>query len=293
VSATHDGIGYFGEPFRPDAGAFDTLPALIVHDTSSTEPQIVLAERHVLVRRPEPDGSRRVVELFVLANRGSTTRIAAEDTQRPVWTGRIPKEVLEFEIGLSDMNEDAIQRSGDTLAVFAAIPPGERQLLVGYLVPRGVREFAIVVDQSVDRFAVLLEDSTSSVESDAVRLAGLGDLDGAVVRRFEGDSVEPGTSVRVRFPSAGVSGSLMVWIVVPLAALGLLVTFLRWRSRQPVGVDTRVPADPAQLAAEIAALDRTHAGNVTDEYRRKRAELKERLQRVLADRGVDVGRDAS
>ncbi len=283
VSVEHQGIGYFSEGVRPAVGALDTLPTLLVYDTSSTGPQIELAERHVLVRQAAPDGSRRVVDLFVLANRGSATRIAGSNSG-PVWSGRIPRSALEFEIGLSDMSQEAIQRLGDTLAVFSAIPPGERQLLVGYLVPRGARELPIPVDQPVDRFAVLLEDSTATVESTDLTLVGLAELEEAPVRRFEAQDIEAGAAVTILFRRTITPTTVMLWIVVPLAALGFVVAFLRWRSRQPAVVRT-VADDPASLAAEIAALDTTPAGSQTDAHRRRRAELKERLKRALDHRG--------
>ena len=56
VSVEYQGIGYFSEPFAPASGAAERLPPLAVYDTSSLGPPIQLAERHVFVRRREPDG---------------------------------------------------------------------------------------------------------------------------------------------------------------------------------------------------------------------------------------------
>ena len=279
VSVEHQGIGYFSEGVRPEVGAFDTLPTLLVYDTSSTSPPIELAERHVLVRQAEADGSRRVVELFVLANRGSDTRIAGSDSG-PVWVGRIPRSALEFEIGLSDMSEEAIQRIGDTLAVFSAIPPGERQLLVGYLLPRGARELVVPVDQRVDQFALLLEDSAATVMSGDLAATGLVDLGGTPVRRFEAQDLQAGAAVTIQFPRSFAPTTAVLWFVVPLIALGLVVVFYRWRQRQPAP-ERAADDDPASLAAEIAALDAAHANAQTVAYRKQRAELKSRLQRAL------------
>jgi hypothetical protein len=279
VSVEHQGIGYFSEAVRPQVGALDTLPRLLVYDTSSTGPQIALSERHILVRNAEADGSRRVVELFVLANRGSRTRIAGSDSG-PVWSGRIPRAALQFEIGLSDMSEEAIQRTGDTLAVFSAVPPGERQLLVGYLLPRGARELVVPVDQHVDRFAVLLEDSSATVESGSLTATGVADLGGTPVRRFEAQDIEAGAAATVLFPRTVAPTTTVSWFVVPLVALGFLVVFHRWRRRQAAPVRV-AEDDPASLAAEIAALDAAHANRKTEAYRGQRAVLKERLQRAL------------
>lgn len=281
VSVAYHGIGYFSEGVRPDVGALDTLPTLLVYDTSSTSPPIVLAERHVLVRQAEPDGSRRVVDLFVLANRGSRTRITGRDSVA-VWSARLPRSAIEFEIGLSDMSEDAIHRTGDTLEVYAAIPPGERQLLVGYLLPRGARELAVPVDQPIDRLAVLLEDSAATIESSELSPAGLAELGDTPVRRFEALEITEGAAVVVRFPRTTSPAAMAPWLLVPLAAVGFAVVFFRWRKRQ-LAAAPAVREDPASLAAQIAALDAAHANAKTDAYYSQRAELKARLQRALGD----------
>lgn len=279
VSVEHQGIGYFAEPVPPDAGAFDTLPTLFVYDTSSTSPPIELAERHVLVRQAEPDGSRRVVDLFVLANRGSETRIAGSDSA-PVWSAQLPREALEFEIGLTDLNEEAILRLGDTLAVFSAIQPGERQLLSGYLLPRGARELVVPIDQPINRLAVLLEEGAATVESGDLAATGLVDLGGTPVRRFEAQDLQAGAAVTIQFPRSFAPTTAVLWFVVPLIALGFMVVFYRWRQRQPAP-ERAADDDPASLAAEIAALDAAHANAQTVAYRKRRAELKSRLQRAL------------
>ena len=77
VEAEFGGIAYFTNPFIWSDPPPDALETLLVYDTSSTAPPIDLAQRHVVIRTGDaPDGSRRVIELVVLANRGRRTRIA-------------------------------------------------------------------------------------------------------------------------------------------------------------------------------------------------------------------------
>jgi len=285
VSVRYAGINYFGEAFRPSGAALDSMPTMLVYDTSSTSPPIELLERHVILRAAAEAGGRRGIELLVIANRGDETRIAP-DTSRPVWQLRLPPNAASLEFGAGELSDQAITQRGDTLGVLAALPPGERQFMVGYLVPPAVRELAIPVDQVTGRLSVLVEDADAEVEGPGVTFRDWEELEGIRFRRFGADSVAPGTPVTVRFAAPRGVGFDPLWIVVPLVSLalagGLGWWWRRHRSRPPAA-----PAgdDPQRLAAEIAALDRQFAGRESDDYRRRRAELKARLAAALAHRG--------
>ena len=284
VSTEHHGIGYFSDPFRPSANALHAVPPVVVFDTSSTTPAIELTERHVLVHQRGGDGTRRIIELFVLANRGTETRIAPTAAQ-PVWTGRIPDGALQFEVGLSDMSDDAILQAGGTIQVVAPIPPGEREMLVSYLLPRGARELQVPIDQPVEHLAVLLGDSTASLEGDLLTLVGVEELDGTPLQRYEARDVDAGAPVLLRFRRESPGPTLFVWLLVPFVAAAFVFGFLRWRKLHGVQPVAGPTADPRALAAEIAALDAAYAGKEDDEYRSRRAELKERLTKLLEQQG--------
>lgn len=286
VSASFGGIAYFSEPLRFPAVRVDTAPALAVYDTSSTSPTIALAQRLLVVRDREPDGSRRVIELLILANAGRETRIAP-DTTRPVWFGRLPQGALQFEVGDSDMSERAVLRHGDTVLVVAPIPPGERQLLVSYVLPGSARELVIPFDHAVQRVNVMLEDTTATIEGAALTLRGFDELENLIVRRFGGENLPAGSTVVVRFGRQPLSLPALWWTLVPLAALAMAWAFLRWWRRSASPRPSPAEANDVEiLAAQIAALDAEFAQHASDEYRRRRAELKERLAATLARGGT-------
>lgn len=281
VSVRHDGIAYFTEPLRFPAARRDTAEVLAVYDTSSAAPPIRLAQRHLIVREPAADGSRRVIELLVLENRGRRTRIAPDST-RPVWRGALPAGALQFEVGESDLSDLAVRRWGDTIAVLAPIPPGARELLVSYIVPSPARRLAIPFDQDVDRVNLLLEDTSAVVDSGPLTLAGLETLERLVALRYMGEHVAAGTVVSVAFSAAPFRWQTLSGILAALAALAMGVVLLRWwRAGARPAV---APADAETLAARIAALDAEFEGRETDEYRRRRAELKQQLSEALKDR---------
>lgn len=278
VSVGFGGIAYFTEPLRFPAVRADTAAPLIVYDTSSTAPAIRLAQRHMVVRDREPDGSRRVIELLVLANDGTRTRISPDST-RPVWVGRLPAGAIRFDMGESDMDERAVLKRGDTLSVIAPIPPGERQLLVSYVLPASARTLVIPFDQPVERVSLMLEDTAATVDGGALTLRGFEELDELVVRRFGGADVATGSPVVVRFSSVPFAPTALWWLVVPVAAVAMAAALIRWWRRT---APARAADDPEVLAAQIAALDAQFETGATDEYRRRRAELKRRLHAVLA-----------
>lgn len=285
VSVRYAGINYFGEAFRASGAAVDSIPTMLVYDTSSTSPPIELVERHVIIRSSAEAGGRRAIELLVIANRGDRTRVAP-DTSRPVWQVALPANATNLEFGAGELSDQAVIQRGDTLGVLAALPPGERQFLVGYLVPPEVRELVIPIDQFVGRLSVLVEDAAAEVAGLGVTFRDWEELEGVRFRRFGADSVAAGTPVTVRFAAPAGPPFDPLWIVVPLVSAALLGGLGWWwrgqRDRAPVRVAVE---DPQRLAAEIAALDARFAGRETNEYRRRRAELKAQLNAGLAQRG--------
>jgi hypothetical protein len=291
VSVQHHGIAYFTEPLAGRLTPPDTLGTLVVYDTSSTSPPITLLERHVIVRSGDADGSRRIVELLVLRNTGERTRIPA-DAGDPVWELTLPREATQLEFGAGDVSERAVAHRGDRLEVAAAVPPGERQLLVGYLVPASRATLRLPLDQDVGRIHVLLEDSSAAVEA-PLEPRGWERLEGAPFRRFTAETVTAGGEVVIRFDrGGGIPEGLVLWIVVPVAAL-VLGAGLWWWWRGTGGAPSAVAEDdPERLAAEIAALDAAAAGRQDEAYRARRAQLKARLTAALT-RGPGAGLDGS
>ena len=283
TSVQHDGIGYFSAPLRGRAGT-DTVGTLFVYDTSSVRPDIVLTERHLIVRSAEDDGSRRVIELIVLRNQGSLTRIAS-DTSDPVWQGAIPAEAIQFELGESDLSAQAVYRRGDSVAVAAPMTPGEKQVIYGYLIPVSVRNLSFPLDHSVGRLNLLIEDQTASVSGSGLVLLGVEELDNRFYRRFGADTVSSGSRVEVRFAPARLSANSLWWLVIAVAGLTLIGVLIWWIMHSPEA--PAPPPDARALATQIAGLDaefEQQPGTAAEQagYRKRRAELKISLNRALS-----------
>ena len=153
VSVEYHDIGYFASPLELTPGAADTVPPIVVYDTSYASPDIVQSERHLIVRMPDLDGTRQVIELITIRNDARVTRIAA-DTSTPVWEGLLPPGAFDFALGESEVASGAIYVRGNWMAIAAPMPPGEKQVLFSYVLPRAEKNLEIPVDQPVRRLTI-------------------------------------------------------------------------------------------------------------------------------------------
>jgi hypothetical protein len=228
------------------------------------------------------------LELLVLRNVGERTRIAP-DTSRPVWLAALPRGVIQFQVGESDVSREAVFRRGDSIAVTAPVPPGEKQVLVSYILPRSEPRLQLPVDQLVGRLNLLVEDSSGALEGSGLARAESEVLEGVKFARFTKDSVLPGTPVSVRLAASSFAAGSLWWIVVGLSGLALAAgLLLAWRRTREATRLAPASADPELLAAQIAALDAAFEGRkaaTTAErsaYQRRRALLKSRLEELLS-----------
>jgi hypothetical protein len=286
VSVEHDGIGYFSEPLSARDTASDSASTIVVYDTSYTEPDIVLTERHLIVRASDETRMRRVIELLVLSNRGTLTRIT-DDTTQPVWQGALPSEAVEFEVGQSDISPQAVYRNGDSVAVTAPLPPGDKQVLLAYLIPGSLERLDIPVDQPVVGMNLMLEEPGATVLSERFQPRGPEQLEDISFMRYSATAVQAGTAVSIQFPAPQGALLQLWWIVVPVTASCLALVLIWWLRRQPVPVATGSDADT--LAQQIAQMDRDFEArgaqaSETEKtaYHQRRAELKAKLAKQLA-----------
>lgn len=291
VSVSHHGIAYFSEPVSTFGASADTARPLFVYDTSSTAPDIELGARHFVIRAPRDDGTRRVIELLVLENRGTETRISL-DSSRPVWRGAIPPEALALEVGESDVSGETVFRNGDAIAVTAPVPPGERQVVVSYLLPRNSRTVTIPIDQPVARLNVLVEDPEATVVGSGLEPAGVEQIENSEFHRYEGFNVAAGTQVAVRFGVRSVQATDLWWVVIIVAGLTFAGGLGVWWKRSRTAA-AELSADT--LAALIAALDHEFEQRESavseaerERYHKRRAELEAQLSAALADRSAPL-----
>jgi 5-hydroxyisourate hydrolase-like protein (transthyretin family) len=219
ASARWHGVEYFAEP------VVSGVPVrVMVADTSSTA-RVIVAARHVIIGGPAPDGARDVVDLIVLRNPGSLTRAVGDSAHDGSWEMQLPPLVANVQIGDADFAADAFDLHGDTLILFAPIPPGERQFFLQYQIAPGARSLRIPFTDLVDTVSILAEESNITVP-DRFVLQGMETVSGRSFSRWSGAGILE--VVEIEFPG---DGSLPDWILPALVLLiALPLAWVTWRA---------------------------------------------------------------
>jgi hypothetical protein len=276
VSARHDGVDYFSLPLD---GRSTNPVTLVVHDTSSRVP-VSVAARHVLIARPSEDGSREVLDLILLLNSSTRTRVAP-DSLGASWAGPLPPGSRGLELNRGDISPDAVLRRGDSAIVSAPLAPGQKQLAFLYRLPAGRQEVEIPIGSDSVGVNLLVEEEGATVAGPGVELADSQLIEGRAFPRWSGD-VAPNTIVRVSLPGADPVAPRILAVLVALLALALLAAAWRVLPRA-----RRISTD--RLIGEIALLDVRYQGREAESspeewarYRERRDKLKAELEAALA-----------
>jgi hypothetical protein len=280
LSARHHGIEYFSTPLKQAPSGTEAV-TLVVHDTSSRAP-VGLASRHVVVPRAGEGGVREILDLVLLNNTGTMTRVAP-DSLSASWTGPLPPGSEGLEVGESDVSPDAVLRQGDTVVVSAPIAPGEKQLALQYHLPAGRRELAIPLGPEPLAFTVLLEDPGATVSAPGLALADSQVLEGRSFRRWTGD-LAANTVVRVSLPGTDPNATAILAVLVTTLVLTLAAAAWWALPRvKPVSVD--------RLIGEIAMLDARYEGRQADTAPEEWTRYVERRGKLKAELTAALGRE--
>ena len=285
AGVVHHDLAYFSSAVRAQEvnGPYGFTP-LVVFDTASTGEDLRLQERHVVLRQPTVEGVRQIVELNVLVNPGHKTRVSGGMGQ-PVWKTLLPQDVSGFAPGPSDVSVDAYGLNGDTVEIYAPVPPGEenrREMIFGYNLPRNVKRFALPIDAPVSRIQILLEDLDAVLLQGPVSSLGVEQMgDGTQLLRFEGQDIPGDTVIVFRLSNVGHGqGPWALILVVGISALLMVVLLVRNRRRDipevlPAGQppNTEVLETIAKLDREFAALGTSATARQRENYMHRRKAL--------------------
>ena len=272
VAVRHAGVGYLTPPVTPRGSASRRLDTLVVYDSSSTQP-VSLSQRHLLVQPPNPDGSIPVLELLVLRNEGPRTRVP-RDTVTPTWRARLLEGATGAEVGETDLAHEMIEHEGDSIVVRGPITPGDKQVVLTYLLPRGRRVLHLPVDDTVATLGIMLAD-TLAIAPPVLESYGVSSFENIQYLRLEAKEVAPGTPIDLRLVGRAPQPGELWWLVVAVATLGMAAALVAWwRADRARGGFSDAELLALQLAALNATGDPGHAP--------RRAELESRLTATLA-----------
>jgi hypothetical protein len=281
ASIRHDGVMYFGQGITRPID-LDSLYVINAYDTLLAPLEgvpVTLESRSLFF---EPSGSEwAVLDAFWLRSDLARTVVPREDGR--VWSYPLPSGARDV-AAENEMSPDVVRYEEGEVVFRAALPPGERLLVIRYFVDS--LTVAIPTPGETELLNVLVREPAPTVE-----IAGLVQdqsillENGATYRSFIGENV---AFPEMRFALVEETPPPPVeWIAVVLALVmagGGLVA-LRGGARTTTADTVRAQAGGRQaLLVELARLDEQYEseGSLTaartSEYRRRRAELMERLR---------------
>lgn len=273
LSAGFAGIEYFstalqGSPTGPDTGL-----VLFVSDTSGTAP-VQVASRHIVISQRDPNGLRPALEIVVLQNRGTRTRVAGDST-RPVWVARLPSGAAGAQAGNGDYSPEALVFRGDSVLLFAPVAPGDKQIIYTYSLPPNPGRVRVPMLDSVGSLNLLLEEQDVPVSGGGLSQAGTQTIENRTFMQWNGPAAT-GSELEI-----GFSGGLARWLLptlVSLVALALLGLTLRTLRRPaPAAADRSLLDQLARLDARWAGKEAEAPAAEWARYQEERARLKARL----------------
>jgi hypothetical protein len=291
VSTRYAGIGYFSQPFSSQDRAGSDSIRLAVYDTASAGAPLDVGVRHLVISAPGGDGSRDVLDIIQVGNPGETTRVP-RDSRSPTWHMKLPRGIESFRVGEGEVPNSSVVQAGDSILVSAPFPPGLKQVVVTYVVPRDLTTLRVPLDQPTLRLELLVEDSSVTATGAELVDANPLTIQGRRFRRFSASNIPVGETAVITF--GGVPTRNLGWLAVVLSAalLGAGGYLAARRRRGGSAAPVAAPeADGEALLRQIVALDERFAGREAEtppaewaEYQAKRAALKARLAGRLARR---------
>jgi hypothetical protein len=222
------------------------------------------------------EGGWRVTDVFEILQNSDRTLFSPDDQR--VWAYPLPSGLQEFELGQSDLPEEAVRVVGDTLELSAPIPPGGRFLLVRYRVPG--EELELPAPGRTVRAEVFLREPNPPAEFPPLALEGPVEMDpGNVFRRYGGQELQ---DTRIRGRLVPASRQIRAeWFGFLLAGLLAAAAVFAIRSRS---AGTTVPTGPepggrGEVLRVLAELDEAYEAQTSPspqreaEYVRRRNEL--------------------
>ncbi len=245
VSATYDGIAYFSQPLaQPVVRGAES--EITVYDTTAHAVPLRMRGRHLVVSAPTAAGYRSVIEVFELSNDSSVTLVpGGPRAERPSWSLALPAGTQRFQVGQGDVSAAAVTVDRGIAEVFAPIAPGLKQISFSYALPPTAFPLTRALPTGAIVLEVLVEEPSARVIAPRLHEVQPVSVEGRTFRRFLGQDVPAGATLRVTVPvTLGNRRALyfaVVAIVIGAAMLASLALAFRRR-----------PTIPASLASHAS-----------------------------------------
>lgn len=284
ASTLYEDILYFGIPVN-SVIQLDSTYVIRVYETEPAPPggaDLPVSARNLFLQDMGTGWS--VVDLIQIRNDGFRTLIPANGG--PVWSYPLLGGARDFEVGESDLAEDAVRFADGRMIVAAPVPPGERLYAVRYTVPG--HQFVAPLPGSTETMELLVLEPAPPISVTGLRpLPPIEVEEGVTYRRYAaGDIVDDAVGLLMAEEPEGLP---LEWMAVILTAI---LTWLALYAvyRDPAGAAVSAAGERRKLLREVAIMDEAHAreGRVGSKarkaYRRRRERLLTRIE-LSDDRG--------
>ncbi len=296
-----DGLTY-GSNIVAVEGSEDSIELPIEIFESTTNASDLVIERLHLFLEPIEGNVLRVIELLIISNKGTKTVRPVSDSE-PSLLFSLPERAINLEFQDGELGERFIQTQ-DGFGDLAAIRPGmnAHQILFAFELPADQKvEINQPLKQSTNAVVVLVPESGLKVKSEQLQDGGTREVEGLIYRMYNGRELAAGDQLELfvsrqsakglpRFspsstPEAGIGLGILAATVI---AAGVWLYQINKRQKLPVGKESTSSAKPVEspesIMDAILALDDLYKeGQIPEEpYRKRRAELKDRLRELMA-----------
>jgi len=233
VSVWYDSLAYVSAPVMGGGRPLVHVDDIIAFATTVDAPPIYLARRLATVARPSDAGTREVLEILELENRGGIIWVT-RDTLRFTWAGRVPQRTGQFRGGEGDISPEAVRFRNDSVLVFAPIAPGQpKQLSYAYSVAAGTRTFVLPIDQATAAVNLLVEDTTATVRAPHLESRGTQAIEERHFAAYSAGPLVPGDRIEIELPAGKFHPQLLLPYVIAVLAAGMLVALVWALRRRP------------------------------------------------------------
>jgi hypothetical protein len=302
VSVEYEGVVYqSGLAQLPADGAPLDL-SFAIYETTSDSSALFVDRIHVVLE-PGSENILRVLEVWVVSNLGERTVVAADG--EGCLQISLPSGATDLSLE-DDLGGVRFISTADGFMDTAPIRPGTNslQLVFTFQLPyAGALRFSQPLHQEIGAVIILATEDTPRLTGGGFQDAGLWDMGGMPLQRYDAGPFAVGETLRFRVTAASGSESQLLGPILGGALLALAIgVVLWWFWKHRLG-ETGVTAEEGRLRRSegpegggvaldetleaIAALDDARqAGDISEEeYAQRRAALKARALQIL--RGQD------
>lgn len=275
----------------------------LVYYETTTDTSTLKAERLHIFFEVIPGDMIRISQLYIVANTGFEA-IITNEANDPVIAFRVPEEAANLTFDDGTLGDRFVLVPGGFGDRRGVLPGSNAEILYSYDMPYDSDlKLDISVPIPIEAVIAMLPDMGLRLKSPILLSAGTREAEGYAYQIYTAGSLSAGSvlpidiSGRINFGESVFNETNQIGFIVGVSALGLvLIALLVWWLRRtgrvfsPVHIDfpSQLDSDseeelPEQIMDAIIAIDDLYAaGRLPEEaYRKRRAELKEKLARLI------------